>query len=76
MEYSIDEHSGNAYTAWLAMGSPQSPSAGQVAKLHAAEKMRPVTRRVQWSAGGGVGLDVVMPRQSVKLIEIALPARR
>jgi xylan 1,4-beta-xylosidase len=76
VEYSIDEHSGNAYTAWLAMGSPQSPSAGQVAKLHAAEKMRPVTRRVQWSAGGGVGLDVVMPRQSVKLIEIALPARR
>ena len=76
VEYSIDEHSGNAYTAWLDMGSPQSPSVEQVAKLHEAEKMRPVPRRVQTTPGGGVQLDLVMPRQSVKLIEIALPARR
>jgi xylan 1,4-beta-xylosidase len=72
VEYSIDEHSGNAYTAWLAMGSPQSPSAEQVAKLHDAEKMRPVSRRVRKTSGAGVQMDVVMPRQSVKLIEIAL----
>jgi xylan 1,4-beta-xylosidase len=76
VEYSIDEHSGNAYTAWLAMGSPQSPSAEQVAMLHEAEKMRPVRRRARWTSRGGVQLDVAMPRQSVKLIEIALPVRR
>jgi xylan 1,4-beta-xylosidase len=76
VEYSIDEHSGNAYTAWLAMGSPQAPSAGQVAKLHEAEKIRPTTRRVQKTSNGGVRMEVVMPRQSVKLIELALPAER
>jgi xylan 1,4-beta-xylosidase len=76
VEYSIDEHSGNAYTAWLAMGSPQPPSPGQVAKLHQAAKMRAAERPLQKTPNAGIRVDVVMPRQSVKLIEIALPARR
>src|SRR5688572_5005621 len=44
VEYAIDENSGNAYSAWLAMGSPQPPSAGQIAKLKDAAKMRGVAR--------------------------------
>jgi xylan 1,4-beta-xylosidase len=76
VEYSIDEHSGNAYTAWLAMGSPQSPSVAQIADLHEAEKMRPGPHRVQRTSSGSLRLDVVMPRQSVKLIEITLRTRR
>jgi xylan 1,4-beta-xylosidase len=72
VEYSIDELSGNAYTAWLAMGSTQTPSAEQIAKLHAAAKMRPVTRDITRSNQGHARLRLVLPRQSVKLIEIPL----
>ena len=65
------KHSGNAYTAWLAMGSPQSPTAGQIAQLHAASKMRAVARDLT-RANGNAEVTVVLPRQSVKLIEIEL----
>jgi xylan 1,4-beta-xylosidase len=71
-EYSIDEHSGNAYTAWLAMGSPQPPSAEQIGKLHAASKMYPVDRDTARTATGDLALDLVLPRQSVKLIELEI----
>jgi xylan 1,4-beta-xylosidase len=71
-EYSIDEHSGNAYTAWLAMGSPQPPSAAQIAKLHAAAKMQAVPREITRTVNGELALDVSLPRQSVKLIELTL----
>ncbi len=72
VEYSIDEHSGNAYTAWLEMGSPQPPTKDQVARLHAAAKMGAVPRKLEISADGNARLALVMPRQSVKLIEITL----
>jgi xylan 1,4-beta-xylosidase len=75
IEYSIDENSGNAYTAWLAMGSPQTPTAGQIAKLHAAAKMRGVSRRLALASPGNPQLTVTLPRQSVKLIEIILDAK-
>jgi xylan 1,4-beta-xylosidase len=73
-EYSIDEQSGNAYTAWLAMGSPQPPSAAQIEKLHAAAKMEAAMREISRSGKGDLAMDVVMPRQSVKLIELELTA--
>jgi xylan 1,4-beta-xylosidase len=72
VEYSIDEVSGNAYTAWLAMGSPQSPAADQVAKLRAAAGMRAVARDLTSTLTGDLQLDLSLPRQSVKLIEIEL----
>jgi len=75
VEYSIDEHSSNAYTAWLAMGSPQPPSAAQIVTLNAAAKMRAVPHEVRTSAGK-TQLDLVLPRQSVKLIEIDLAAEK
>jgi xylan 1,4-beta-xylosidase len=71
-EYSIDETSGNAYSAWLAMGSPQSPTAGQVASLHAASRMRALGRDLIRTSAGEAELQMVLPRQSVKLIEIDL----
>ena len=75
VEYSIDEHSGNAYTAWLAMGSPQPPSAAQIAALNAVAKMRAQPRELRTSAGK-TQLELVLPRQSVKLIEIDLAAEK
>jgi xylan 1,4-beta-xylosidase len=75
VEYAIDEVSGNAYTAWLAMRSPQTPTAGQIAKLHAAAKVSEVPHSLTANAGGNAQLKVTLPRQSVKLIEIALAAK-
>jgi xylan 1,4-beta-xylosidase len=76
VEYSIDEHSGNAYAAWLAMGSPQPPSAEQIAKLHAAAKMHGVARELTRTSAGDARLLTVLPRQSVKLVEIDLARPR
>ena len=76
VEYSIDETSGNSYSAWLAMGSPQSPSDDQIAKLHAASKMPAIVRKLSRTSAGEPQLRLTLPRQSVKLIEIDLPLRR
>jgi xylan 1,4-beta-xylosidase len=76
VEYSIDEVSGNAYTAWLAMGSPQSPDADQVAKLRAAAAMRAAARDLTRNSTGDLQLNLSLPRQSVKLIEIELAPKR
>jgi hypothetical protein len=54
------------------MGSTQTPSAEQIAQLHAAAKMRPVPQDITWSKRGAARLRLVLPRQSVKLIEIPL----
>lgn len=70
LEYSIDEHAGNAYSAWLAMGSPQAPTAEQVARLHAAARLTPATREPVRRRRGALELELRLPRQSVKLIEI------
>jgi xylan 1,4-beta-xylosidase len=70
IERTIDENSGNAYTAWLAMGSPQPPSAKQIEGLHAAAEMRTVKRDFAAGADGRARLKVSLPRQSVQLIEI------
>jgi xylan 1,4-beta-xylosidase len=71
-ESTIDQNSGNAYTAWLAMGSPQSPSATQIAALHAAAEMKVVESGLKSAGEGAARLKVSLPRQSVKLIEVVL----
>lgn len=75
IEHSIDEVNGNAYTAWLAMGSPQTPTADQIDALNFAAEMRPVKHAFTTDAGGTARIKVSLPRQSVKLIEVVLPAR-
>ena len=70
-EYAIDETSGNAYSAWLAMGSPQTPTAEQIARLHSAARMHAQPRDFKRTSAGAQ-LRLVLPRQSVKLIEIDL----
>jgi len=72
LEYTIDENSGNAFPAWLAMGSPQPPNTEQVAALHMAAAMRIVRRDFATAHDGTASLAVSLPRQSVKLIEIIL----
>ena len=80
-ERTIDTISGNAYTAWLGMGSPQPPTPEQISALHVAAEMQTTTRDFTATADGKAQLSVSLPRQSVKLIEIvfqapASPAKR
>jgi xylan 1,4-beta-xylosidase len=72
LERTIDETSGNAYTAWLAMGSPPAPSADQVARLHAAAEMKVERHDIEVGPDGTARLAVTLPRQSVKLIDVVL----
>jgi len=72
LEHTIDERSGNAYTAWLAIGSPQPPSADEIAALHAAAEVKGARRDLAVAPDGTARLAVSLPRQSVKLVEILL----
>jgi len=70
-EYRVDHDHGNAYEAWKAMGSPQSPDPRQYAELEKAGQLQalgPATRHhVQ---GGTLQLSLTLPRQAVSLIVV------
>jgi xylan 1,4-beta-xylosidase len=70
----IDENHSNSYTAWLAMDSPQSPTAEQIRELEEASQLAvvPDTKSVSPAAGE---LDVTfdLARQGVTLLELEWP---
>jgi xylan 1,4-beta-xylosidase len=65
----VDRDHGNAYTAWLGMGSPANPNEAQVDRLHRAAQM---TAQRIWIRHRGDRATLVrrLPLQSVELIEI------
>lgn len=70
-EYRVDETHSNSYTAWKNMGSPQQPTAKQIAILEKAGQLqtigKPVTIKVK---RGSATLDIALPRQGVSLLVI------
>jgi xylan 1,4-beta-xylosidase len=69
--YRIDNTHSNAYTAWQAMGSPQTPSPAQFAALKAKdglERLEPV--RELAAQGRTVTVDTVMPAHSISLLQL------
>jgi xylan 1,4-beta-xylosidase len=64
----VDETHGNAYTAWLEMGSPQAPSQEQIQALHAAAEMEAMAHESQSSTNGTVRINIQLPQQSVSLV--------
>ncbi len=70
-QYRIDHDHSNAYTDWLDMGSPSTPTAEQYAALEKAGQLAPLgeasTVRVE---GGTANVEVTLPRQAVSLIVI------
>jgi xylan 1,4-beta-xylosidase len=67
----IDESHSNAYSKWLALGSPQNPSAAQLDDLKQAmglELLGP--DRVLAVSAGVVETEFDLPRHAVSLIEI------
>ncbi len=70
----IDENHSNSYTAWLAMGSPQSPTADQIRELEEASQLAtvPATKLVS-PAAGDLDLTFNLARQGVTLLELEWP---
>lgn len=68
----IDETHSNSYAAWLAMGSPQKPTAAQTAELERAsalQSLRPA-RQVTVARDGRVTETFELPRKSVSFVKV------
>lgn len=70
--YRIDDTHSNSYTVWKAMGSPQSPTPEQYARLREAGQLQLLTSP-EWLEvhGGKVTIDTDLPRQATSLIHLA-----
>jgi xylan 1,4-beta-xylosidase len=67
----VDETHSNAFTAWQAMGSPQQPSAGQLAELEQACKLAVVDEAPRFIEEENLSaVMVTLPRQGVTLLEM------
>ncbi|HVT73486.1 MAG TPA: beta-xylosidase [Lacunisphaera sp.] len=67
--YRIDHDHSNAYTAWVAMGSPASPTAAQVTTLEAASALATVEApALSANESGQSALTLTLPRQAVSLL--------
>ncbi len=69
--YRIDDTHSNAYTVWLAMGSPQRPTPKQYADLQAAGQLQLLTSP-EWMdvSDGQVKLTMDLPRQGLSLFHL------
>ncbi|MFC3116047.1 GH39 family glycosyl hydrolase [Cellvibrio fontiphilus] len=69
--YRIDQEHSNSYSAWKQMGSPQQPSASQIAKLHAASELAQLSPAQTLAVKGGVvTVNMQLPRQGISLIQL------
>ena len=69
--YRIDADHSNAFTVWKAMGSPQSPTPEQYAKLKAAGQLQ-LLSSPQWLTvkDGKVTIATGLPRQATSLMHL------
>ena len=69
--YRIDETHSNAYTVWKQMGSPQSPTAEQYARLRQAGQLDLLTSPVWLDVDQGkVTVETELPRQATSLLHL------
>lgn len=69
--YRVDQQHSNSYTAWQKMGSPQHPTAEQLAALEKAGQLE-MLGSPQWVTikNGEAIIDFDLPRQGVSLIKM------
>jgi xylan 1,4-beta-xylosidase len=69
--YRIDNTHSNSYTAWKALGSPQSPTAEQYARLQEAGQLE-LLKSPEWLdvSDGKVTIGTDLPRQATSLIRL------
>ena len=70
----VDETHSNSFTAWLAMGSPQSPTADQIRELEDASQLGAVPDQTKVKATEGQAeITFNLARQGVTLLELEWP---
>lgn len=71
-QYRIDNSHSNAYTAWVAMGSPENPTSQQYSALIAAGQLQ-MLDSPQWvsASGGQAGIEIRLPREAVSLLQLS-----
>ncbi len=69
--YRIDKENSNSYEVWKAMGSPQNPSAEQVAQLEKAGQLQ-MLASPEWVKikDGAAVIKMELPRQGVSLLRL------
>jgi xylan 1,4-beta-xylosidase len=69
--YRIDAQHSNAYEAWKKMGSPQNPTALQIAELEQAGQLQ-LLGSPEWikTNNGEAVIKLVLPRQGVSLLKL------
>jgi xylan 1,4-beta-xylosidase len=69
--YRIDDTHSNSYTVWKQMGSPQTPTAEQYARLTAAGQLE-LLSSPEWLdvSGGKVSIATALPRQATSLMRL------
>lgn len=69
--YRIDSEHSNSYSVWKQMGSPQSPTAEEYARLESAGQLE-LIESPHWvsTSAGQVELDFSLPRQAVSLVQV------
>ena len=75
--YRLDHAHSNSYSAWVAAGRPQDPSAGQLAAIRAQESLALCApERVIEGAPQDLALSFELPLPGVSLLEFAaMPIR-
>ena len=70
--YRIDETHSNSYTVWKQMGSPQSPTAEQYARLRQAGQLE-LLNSPEWLdvRDGKVAIEMELPRQATSLLRLS-----
>lgn len=69
----IDEGHSNSFNAWLAMGSPQSPTPAQIAELEEASKLAEADAPAVKSEAGRCEITFPLARKGVSLLELEWP---
>lgn len=71
----IDQSHSNAFTHWVSLGSPQSPTPEQIQSLEKASELSIATDPTEFTAGTSHGeIRFVLSRQGVTLIELDWPS--
>jgi xylan 1,4-beta-xylosidase len=69
--YRIDNEHSNSYELWKKMGSPQQPTATQIAELEKAGQLQTLDKTVKsFSDNGSLVINISLPRQAVSLIKL------
>jgi xylan 1,4-beta-xylosidase len=70
--YRIDETHSNSYTVWKGMGSPQSPTPEQYARLKQAGQLE-LLNSPEWLdvRAGEVTVELELPRQATSLLKLS-----